>query len=427
MASAPVNTTQLNALDELYLHLDREEDPWSVQLEVQFAGPVDAARLGDAIRQAALRHPMARARLGAARATDVRYRWEIFDDLDDDHLEVGRDDDLSSLRSSVFSQTPTLDRPGPFTVTLAPQESGDSIMLNLHHAAGDGISAVRLMTSIARAYAGEEDPLPGVDPLAVRDVTAMTKADSLSTRAKRGRHFLRRGLGTPERIVQEGAGDRPGYGFELLELDLAGIRDRRRPGVTVNDLLLAALAVTVREWNEERGRGGGLLSLTMPVNLRPAEWRSDVVGNFASYVAVRLAPEDQDGLEATAGAVADWTRRIKEEQIAGLMVQVVDLPTALPTGIKQRLPRLIPVTGDRLVDTAVLSNLGRLDKLPDLDGAGSARAVWFSPPGRMPLGVSVGVASLDDRLFMTLRYRHALLDRPAAREFVDRLRRTVEA
>ena len=36
-------------------------------------------------------------------------------------------------------------------------EDGDSLMLNLHHAAGDGISAERFMLSILRAYAGERN------------------------------------------------------------------------------------------------------------------------------------------------------------------------------------------------------------------------------------------------------------------------------
>ena len=45
-----------------------------------------------------------------------------------------------------------------------------------------------------------------------------------------------------------------------------------------------------------------------------------------------------------------------------------------------------------------------------LDDAGSVRELWFSPPGRMPLGASFGAATLDQRLLVTLRYRHTLLD-----------------
>jgi hypothetical protein len=76
--------------------------------------------------------------------------------------------------------------------------------------------------------------------------------------------------------------------------------------------------------------------------------------------------------------------------------------------------------GNRAVDTAVLSNLGRLHALPDLrGGAGGVRSVWFSPPGRMPLGTSIGTATLGGELFVTLRYRHDLFDAGAAAEFAS--------
>jgi NRPS condensation-like uncharacterized protein len=156
----------------------------------------------------------------------------------------------------------------------------------------------------------------------------------------------------------------------------------------------------------------------MPVNLRPEEWRYDVLANFASYVTVHIAEDEQGDLDAAIAATADRTRRIKDDGVAGLIVDLLQVPTALPTGVKRRLQQLIPLTGDLTVDTAVLSNLGRLQGVPHLGGeAGAIRAVWFSPPGRMPLGASFGVATLGDELFVTLRYRHALFAPEAAAEF----------
>jgi NRPS condensation-like uncharacterized protein len=86
---------------------------------------------------------------------------------------------------------------------------------------------------------------------------------------------------------------------------------------------------------------------------------------------------------------------------------------------------LIPLTGNVVVDTAVLSNLGRIESVPNLGDAGQVREVWFSPPGRMPLGASLGAATLDRRLFITLRYRHALFDAAAAAEFLAQFRRVL--
>jgi NRPS condensation-like uncharacterized protein len=144
-----------------------------------------------------------------------------------------------------------------------------------------------------------------------------------------------------------------------------------------------------------------------------------VVGNFASYVSVRFAPGDLVDLPAAVSAARARTREIKRHAAAGLVVDLLDLPTAtLPTAVKRRFQDLIALTGSRLVDTAVLSNLGRLDGVPRLGGtAGSVTQVWFSPPGRMPLGASLGVATYGDQLFLCLRYRHALFDADGAAGF----------
>jgi hypothetical protein len=40
----------------------------------------------------------------------------------------------------------------------------------------------------------------------------------------------------------------------------------------------------------------------------------------------------------------------------------------------------------------------------------------------MPLGASLGVATLDGRLFLTLRYCHALFDAAAASAFLTTFR-----
>jgi NRPS condensation-like uncharacterized protein len=157
----------------------------------------------------------------------------------------------------------------------------------------------------------------------------------------------------------------------------------------------------------------------MPVNLRPAEWRYEVVGNFASYVSVQFPSDALATLPAAVAAAAGRTRQIKDEGAAGVLVDLLELPTAtLPTVVKRRFQDLITLTGSRLLDTAMLSNLGRLEAVPELGGeAGSVRRVWFSPPGRMPMGASLGVATHGNQMFLSLRYRHALFDASGAAAF----------
>jgi NRPS condensation-like uncharacterized protein len=425
-----VQSIQLNPLDELYLNLDHREEPWAVHFEVRVAGRLEADRLARAVVDAASRHPIARARLAAWRGSDPGYRWEIAETLDAPLTIVDCADEaaLATARERLFDVSPSLDVAPPFILVLAHVPAGDAILLNLHHAAGDGIGAARLMLSILRAYAGVEDPVPALDPIAARDVYALAGAASRTDRLVRRRAARQQAvdrLSTPTaRLALDGAADWPGYGFELLALppdETRALTERRTSSTTVNDVLLAALAIAIERWNESHDRRAARIALTMPVNLRPAEWRTEVVGNLASYTTVWLGGDEHHDLLSAAEVAGDRTRKIKEQGLAGSVVDTLRGMRILPVGIKRRLPDLIPLTGNVVVDTASLSNLGVLGDLPSSlgDDAGPVEAVWFSPPNRMPLGASFGVATFDERLHLTLRYRHAQFDGDAAAAFVQ--------
>jgi hypothetical protein len=200
-------TTPLNVLDELYLHLDREDEPWTVHVEIRVDGPIERVALQAGAREAGARHPLARAQLTPSGGIDLHYTWLIADQLGDiDLREVScrEPDELDRAREALLDRVSSLDRPGPFSLLLAHTSDAAVIVLNLHHAAGDGLSALRLLGSIARAYARQDDPLPPVDPLEVRDVAALAAPGSVKDRLERGRaglDYLTRGVATPTRIA----------------------------------------------------------------------------------------------------------------------------------------------------------------------------------------------------------------------------------
>jgi NRPS condensation-like uncharacterized protein len=422
-----MESVRFNPLDELYLNLDHREEPWVVHFEVRVAGRLDADRLAAAVGAAAARHPIARARLKTWRGSDLGYCWEIADEIDPPLTIVDCADEveLATVRERLFDVSPSLEVAPPFIVLLAHVPAGDALLLNLHHAAGDGVAAARLMLSILRAYAGDDDPVPAVDPLAVRDVFALARAASPRERLVRRRAQRRQALDRlvpTARLAPEGGGaDRPGYGFELLALsaeETEAVSARRTDGTTVNDVLLGGLAVAIERWNEDHDRPAERIALTMPVNLRPPEWRTEVLANFASYTTISLDPGQRDDLPSALEAAGKLTRRIKEQALAGMVVDGLRRLRLTPVAVKRRLPDLIPLTGNVVVDTASLSNLGALGGFPSLgDDAGEVEAVWFSPPNRMPLGASFGVATLDGRLHLALRYRRAQFDSDAAGAF----------
>src|SRR3954453_1507396 len=101
-----METADLNHLDELYLHLDRPDEPWGVHFEVVTRDALDDDRLREAIRTAASRHPIARARLADWRPTDTNYHWEIGDDLDEVPLSVSTD--ATAAREALYGASPSL-------------------------------------------------------------------------------------------------------------------------------------------------------------------------------------------------------------------------------------------------------------------------------------------------------------------------------
>jgi NRPS condensation-like uncharacterized protein len=419
-----MTTVPLSRLDELFLILDHREEPWNVHFEARLSGRLEGDRLADAIRVAAQRHPLARARLAPWHMNDFAYRWEIDDALRSIPLEIAQVDapsQLAAARERLLSVSPRLDAAPPFAVLLAHGPGGDTLVLNLHHAAGDGLAAARLVRSILRAYRGEDDPVPPQDPLSVHDVRALAGAKSVSQTFDRSRAMARHSatqIGPPSRLATDGGGDRAGYGVETLALsaaDTADVMARRNNVWTVNDVLLAALAVACRRWNADHGRSAHRISLSMPVNLRPAEWRTEIVGNFASYVTVSDGLADD--LPQALSVMGRQTRAIKRDGLAGAIVDLLAGNSLLTIGVKRRLPDLIPLTGNRVVDTASLSNLGVLDSFGD-----GVEALWFSPPGRMPLGAALGALTHRGRLHFALRYRHPQFGADAARTFLDRFR-----
>jgi NRPS condensation-like uncharacterized protein len=424
----------LNLLDELYLNLDRKTEPWTVHYELRLSRHLDAGRLASAVAAAARRHPLARARLMSWRFQDCAYDWEILDELEDVPLTIVAcedDEALGDARERLFGESPSLVTAPPFALVLARRADGDSLMLNLHHAAGDGISAERFVLSIMREYAGQDDPVPSLDPLAVHDVQELAAARSVRERLARRRALLAgyQRLITPvARVALDGGDGRPAYGFEMFALSTDESRTlfSRHPScTTVNDVLLAGLAVAISRWNTEHGCPERPIALSMPVNLRPPEWRLEIFSNFASWVTVWIRPERGEDVASVVARVANRTGAIKRDHLGGLAVDLLLVPGRLAIAAKRWLQYMRTVTGNAVVDTASLSNLGSIESPPLLATPGAG--VWFSPPSQMPLGVAVGVVTVAGRLHVTLRYRHAQFDPTAARRFAELYRRVLLA
>jgi NRPS condensation-like uncharacterized protein len=193
-------------------------------------------------------------------------------------------------------------------------------------------------------------------------------------------------------------------------------RARRRAPATFNDLLLASLGVAVRSWNDERGVSPGPVMLTVPVNIRPADWSGELIANLAATLAVSIPPDSQTDLDAAQLAVAQRTQRLKAQDFAEMLAS----GGVLPVWLRGMLGPLLPAPSEEPAETPVLSNLGRPDLPARLGPDLPVEALWFSPPVRMPAGLALGVAASDRGLFVTLRYGPELFDPDGAERFAAR-------
>ncbi|MGH3798689.1 MAG: hypothetical protein ACRDTD_00875, partial [Pseudonocardiaceae bacterium] len=229
-----------------------------------------------------------------------------------------------------------------------------------------------------------------------------------------------------------GGADRDDFGFVFRTLDLGEETTpalvQRAPGTTVNDVLLAALNLTVQAWNSEHGVPTGRIGIMMPVNVRPADRLWDVVSNLTSNVTVSTAPDDRVDLATATAAVAEQTYQMRRQDRAYGLHDLLEVVMKAPLPVKRAVPRLLPRTSDRFVDTAMLSNLGRIPEPPTFAGKPDSGPpeLWFSPPCDRSCSVAIGVATVGQRLSLVARYRHDQFDADAAEEFTDLLIAQVE-
>jgi NRPS condensation-like uncharacterized protein len=296
------------------------------------------------------------------------------------------------------------------------------------------MSSYRLMSSICRAYAGSEDTQP-VLPLAdARNLHGHVGCRNLADARIRLRGLARhvsdtRNDASVSLAVDGGSEGVLDHGFHLLRFnrdEAARIATRRVKPATINDLLLAALAVTIRRFNDQRDVVPGRISFMMPVNLRPAEWSNELVSNIVSMVPVGVPESAQSDLDAAQAAFAKRTAELKEQRLAGAMVDLLVMFGIWPAGLRDAAVRGSRGLMANSSDTGVLSNLGNLPQPLDFGaGAGAATELWFSPPAGMPPGTAVGATTMNGEMFLTLRYCRAQFDADGAAQFAADLRKVL--
>jgi NRPS condensation-like uncharacterized protein len=411
--------------DELTCYYDRPSEPANVHLEVRVPGRLDPAMISVAASDVLAAQPrvMARRRPATWRRG---YHWEFPAPSRADLVMTAgyrSEEDLDGQRDEFLSRSPSLDLAPPLQFLHAWGSAGDFLMLNAHHAAFDGLSCLRLMRAVAAAYSARAGENPA--PSAAADRTPMghrVSSNNLDGTSvfNPGTSAGSPGIGPAARISPGTGGDRrrPGYGAHLVSWDgLTVTESLRSAGLSVNDLLIAALMATVSDWNHARDGSRAQIKITMPVGDKDQAGSTGRWANMSrlTTISARVPPG-----AAPADLIADvarQTRAAKEHSGAQLDLGSRVLAAApLPVTVKHMLLRTaLRIAGPFLCDTSLISNLGVAGTMAF--GSMPVTQVWFSTSAHMPRGLSVGAVTAGAVLRLTFRYRRALMSGADAAEF----------
>lgn len=380
--------------------LDPGSGAWSLHAEARVAGVIDEDRLRAALAS-------------VAPGRDVLTVADCEDDAT-----------LDRARVELQAQAVLLSEPPPLRVVLAHHGRGDVVMLNLNHAAADTPAGLQVLRAVSAAYAAQPEPVEALDFMASHDLAVRpspARPKSLAQRYRTGLEAVRDALARPIRLRPDHALDDPGHGFHMVTVepgDPASLSHLRNRDVD-NDILLAALHLAISVWNAEHGLEGGRIAVLVPVDLRSRPW-DRVVGNFSVTARVSTTTSERESPTAVLRAVSAQTARNIRTRTGTALIDALDRNGLLSLWARQSVIVLQPLIRNHLLDSAVLSFVGRLDYPPAFGpGAGDAVEVWLSTPSRMPHGLSVGAAIVAGRLHLAFRYPHRLFGAEGARRFAE--------
>jgi NRPS condensation-like uncharacterized protein len=443
---------------------DTPAEPNNVHLEVLVPGHLDERVLRQAVAGAIAAAPRASGRMAAVRALRRRYLWEFPAVLDVDPVSRATwsdEEELVAVRNGFLTVAPPLRISPPVRLLLAAGPEATCVLLNVHHAALDGMSTLALLRDIATRYqaiaegaapsAAEvqdsfatEIPgpsatrLPGSStarprpskasparvappaPVAPSALVVMPASVTPSAPVRALRRYPAARIASD----RERWGRRNGHGVRLLLLPAV---PRPASGATVTDLLVAALIATVARWNAAHRRVPRAIAISVPVSVH-GPGMPTVAGNQTRIVTVTVDPATAAGQPpALLAEVSRQLTATRQARPQGASAGVFDaMPGWCPVALKRLAIRVALATVGRVVcDTTMLSNLGNVAG-PPWSGPGGPVRIAFSAPVHMPRGLAVSVVTADGQLQVAFRYQYALMDDTAAARLVEIFAATLE-
>jgi NRPS condensation-like uncharacterized protein len=317
------------------------------------------------------------------------------------------------------------DEPG-FRVYFVDERNQTLVLFQFHHSVSDGIGEMEFIADVLSDYVIRfQGGLPQENPRHLDSNLLSQRGSSGLTLAKYFRFFFPIAVTTNQLVFRFPTPLAPHVPLntnipakdylafcanELTQEETRNYFNRaKKHGVTVNDLLLRDLFLTMGDWRKRWfvPQGNPWLRISMPMNLRTESLKNMPAANAVTMLFLDRRERDfsdPDELLQKIHRETEWIKRTEQKHVLLLTLKIRD---RLPGGIGWELK------SQRCRATSVFSNLGRVfESLPFTrrhDGrffVGNAvlEEVDATPPIRPGTLISFSALTYANRLRLILRY-----------------------
>src|SRR5690625_1160758 len=417
----------LNIYDELLFHLDQPSSPLVQHMEVRVAPQLDAERLQQAVLAAAHEHPIMQVAMAAYSDSDSQFFWQYNEPLQEAPLvtkTANDEDDITRLRDEFYSGAISLVEAPPFRCLLVQIGADESVlMLKASSVASDSVGLKLFLYAILNHYNHPQSRHSANHFLAIRNqYHSLTEHSDGLKAIGTLLEALSATLKPASRIAATGKEGATGVGiapivFTAAQTKALNLQTDTRVGFSSQ--VLAALHLAVESWNQSYEQKTGYISFIHPVDTRKEPWQESIASNLSMWVNISSQAKDRQNAKELLALMQQQTGQLLDEGMLHLLVDLAQEARRLPAWLRQIVPGLLPLTGGRLTGTAVV---GTLEPLPRLRNDVLTIKEWFfSPPCKMPTGVSLGAMVYDHRLHLALRYHQQQFTQEDAWAFAEKL------
>ncbi|MDR1269550.1 MAG: hypothetical protein LBK82_08500 [Planctomycetaceae bacterium] len=338
---------------------------------------------------------------------------------------------IRKIRGPIAARYPNpeaihlFNEPG-FKVYFVEERNQTSVLFQFHHSVSDGIGEMQVIADILSDYVIRfQGDVPPENPRNLDPELLLQRGSTGLTLKKYFRFFFSSAVTTYQLLFRFPTPLAPHVPLntnipakdylafcadELTREETQNYFDRAKQNdVTVNDLLLCDLFLTMGVWRKKWfvPHGNPCLRISVPMNLRTESLKNMPAANAVTMLFLDRKERDfsdPDRLLKQIHQETDWIKRTEQKHILLLSLKIRD---RLPGGINYELK------SQKCRATAVLSNLGRIfESLPFMrrhDGRlfiGNAvlEEIDAAPPIRSGTLISFSALTYANQLRLILRY-----------------------